>query len=271
MIRVAKIPIKTTTRLSEALKRFQPILSSAKARDVNEADTVIIVIDILSELFGYDKYSEITSEHMIRGTYCDLAVMIESKVKLLLEIKAIGLDLKESHTKQAIDYAANKGIDWVILTNSVIWRIYKVSFTKPINQELVAEIDFLTLNHRSKTDIEYLYILTREGLQSQALQDYRIQSQATNRFLIGQLLLTDDTLNILRRELKKIYPDVKIGIDEIKESLVQGVLKRDIIDSEGAVEARKIISKKIIRKKTTVKPAVTEDKSIIISQEDSIT
>ncbi|HEV7922218.1 MAG TPA: hypothetical protein VGR02_15640 [Thermoanaerobaculia bacterium] len=55
------------------MKRFQPILTAAKARDVNESDTSLIVTDVMAEIFGYDKYSEVTRELCIRGTFCDLA------------------------------------------------------------------------------------------------------------------------------------------------------------------------------------------------------
>ena len=110
---MAKIPTKVQERIVASLKRFQPILSSAKARDVGESDTVTIVTDMLAEVFGYDKYSEITSEHAIRGTYCDLATKIDGQLSMLIEVKAIGLDLKDSHVKQAVDYAANQGTDWV--------------------------------------------------------------------------------------------------------------------------------------------------------------
>ena len=113
-----KVPSKATTRLSAAIKRFQPIIASAKSRDANESDTVIIVTDMLSEVFGYDKYSEITSECSIRGTWCDLAIKIDSKFEYLIEVKAIGLELKDSYTKQAVDYSANQGTDWVLLTNA---------------------------------------------------------------------------------------------------------------------------------------------------------
>jgi hypothetical protein len=104
------------TRISSALKRFQPILDSARARDANESDTVIIVMDLLSEILGYDKYSEITSEHAIRGTFCDLAIKIDGGLALLIEVKAIGLELRDQHVKQATDYAANQGCEWVALT-----------------------------------------------------------------------------------------------------------------------------------------------------------
>ncbi len=59
---MVQVPVRVADRLTAGIKRFQPILSSAKSRDVNESDTVILVTDMLSEIFGYDKYSEITSE-----------------------------------------------------------------------------------------------------------------------------------------------------------------------------------------------------------------
>lgn len=69
-----KIPAVVVKRLETAVPKFQKILKQAKERDVNEADTVTILTDMLQEVFGYEKYSEITSEYAIQGAYCDLAV-----------------------------------------------------------------------------------------------------------------------------------------------------------------------------------------------------
>jgi hypothetical protein len=98
---MASIPQKVSDRLSQGIKRFQPNLANAKSRDVNESDTVIIVTDMLSEIFGYDKYSEITSEYSIRSTFCDLVKKINGKVQLLIEVKAMGIALKDNYVKQA--------------------------------------------------------------------------------------------------------------------------------------------------------------------------
>ena len=130
---MASIPKKVAERLVIGIKRFQPILAAARARDVGEADTVTIIKDMLSDVFGYDKYSELTSEFSIRGTYCDLATKIDGVLQTLIEVKAIGLDLKDQHVKQGIDYAANQGVDWVLLTNGMCWRVYRLTFAKPID------------------------------------------------------------------------------------------------------------------------------------------
>ena len=116
---MAALSKKATERIAAGLKRFQPILTSAKTRDVNESDTVVIVTDVLQEIFGYDKYSEITSEHAIRGTFCDLAVTLDGAMAFLIEVKAIGLELKEQFVKQAphqTDLNFNRSTTWSVLS-----------------------------------------------------------------------------------------------------------------------------------------------------------
>lgn len=73
------VPTRVADRLRSSLKEFQSVVQAAKSRDVNEADTVIIVTEILSSLFGYDKFLEITSEHRIKGAFCDLATKLDGR------------------------------------------------------------------------------------------------------------------------------------------------------------------------------------------------
>lgn len=240
---MASISKKVASRLATGIKRFQPVLVAAKARDVNESDTVIIVTDMLAEVFGYDKYSEITSELCIRATFCDLALKLDGKLRLLMEVKAIGSELKDSHVKQAVDYAANQGIEWVALTNAIQWRIYRVTFAQPIGQDLVEEFDFLTLNSKTNGHLESLYLLTKEGQTRSVLEEYHAQRQAMSRFFLGALLLSDPVLAVVRRELRRMSPDVKIDVEEIRLALTEEVLKRDVLEGERADDARKKIGK----------------------------
>lgn len=250
---MANVPNKVADRLAVGLKRFQPILSSAKSRDVGESDTVTVVVDMLAEIFGYDKYSEITSEYAIRGTYCDLATKIDGTLQSLIEVKAIGLELKDTHVKQVVDYAANQGVDWVVLTNGMYWRFYKVTFTKPIGHELVVEIDFCNLNPKSAKDTEALFLFCKEGWIKSVLSDYHSQKQALSRFFLGAMVLTDPVLEVIRRELRRVSPDVKINIEEIKSVFATEVIKREVMEGEKAEEARKKIARaanKALRSKT---------------------
>jgi hypothetical protein len=240
---MASIPKKVAERLVDGIKQFQPILTAAKARDVGEADTVTIVKDMLAEVFGYDKYSEVTSEYAIRGTYCDLATKIDGTLQTLIEVKAIGMELKDPHVKQAVDYAANQGVDWVLLTNGICWRIYHVIFAKPIDQELVVNIDFSAISHRSQADLDRLYLWCKEGWIKSVLGEYHQQKQALSRFFLGAMLLSDPVLDVLRRELRRVSPEVKIETDQIEQVLMNEVIKRDVMEGEKAAEAKKKIAR----------------------------
>jgi hypothetical protein len=209
---MANVPKRVAERIVAGIKRFQPVLSDARSRDVGESDTVTIVKDMLAEVFGYDKYAELTSEYSIRGTYCDLATKIDGTLQALIEV-----DLKDAHVKQAVDYAANQGVDWVLLTNGVHWRVYHVVFAKPIDHELIVDIDFCALNHRAQSDIETLYLWCKEGWQRSMLGEYRDQRQALSRFFVGAILLTEPVLSVVRRELRRLSSDVRIGLDEIAD------------------------------------------------------
>lgn len=216
---------KVIKRLSEGIKQFQPILESAKSRDINKNDTATIITDILNYVFGYDKYSEITSEYCIRNTYCDLAIKLQGEIQFIIEVKAIGLELKENFVKQAVDYAANLGAEWVVLTNGTLWRIYKVCFTNPINSEMIAEIDFLQINPKDQSQLELLFMLAKEGWQKSMISELHAQKKALDKFLIAALLSSERVLEVFRRELKRINSSVKIKSELIKNVLINEVLK----------------------------------------------
>lgn len=240
---MAAIPKKVTERLVAGLKQYQPILADALARDVNEADTVTIVKDMLADVFGYNKYTELTSEFCIRNNYCDLATKIDGALGVLIEVKAIGLDLKDNHVKQAIDYAANQGSEWVLLTNGATWRVYRVVFAKPIEHELVVDIDFAKLSARSQEDLDKLYLWCKEGWTRSVLGEYHTQRQALSRFFLGAVLLTDPVVDVVRRELKRLSPDVRIDVEQIRRALADEVIKREVMEGDRADDARKKISK----------------------------
>jgi len=202
----------------------------------------MIVTDILAELFGYDKYHEVTRELCIRGTFCDLATRIEGKFQMIIEVKAIGLDLKEGHVKQAVDYAANQGIEWVALTNGNLWKVFKVIFAKPIDAELVLDIDLLSLNPKKTDDLECLFLLTRESMLKSGLYAYHDHLQATNKFYLAAVVLSDPVLETVRRELRRLS-DVKLEVEQVREALQKEVIKREVLEGEKAEAARKKMTK----------------------------
>ncbi len=266
------VPKRVVDRIERTLKAFQGILEQQRARDVSEADTVTIVKDVLSDVFGFDKYAELTSEHSIRGTYCDLAVKIDAKLAFLIEVKAIGLELKDSHVKQAIDYASNQGCEWVVLTNAIEWRLYHVMFKKPIDKQEIAHFNLLTARTKNEDDIEKIYLLTREGFTKSSLADYRDRKDATSRFMLAAIILNSESVqSAIRREIRRT---TEIAVDEsiIDKMLRDEVIKRETIEGPEADAANRRVLKSADRRivKETDKASRTDSNgTTVVSAADS--
>jgi hypothetical protein len=174
------ITAKFTKRVNNNLKRYQEVVASIKKRDANETDTVTVIKDMLADIFGYDKYTEITSEYAIRQTYCDLAIVDgNKKVRFLIEVKGVSIILNDNHLKQAIDYGANAGVNWVILTNAEEWKVFKIKFGKPIDKELVAEFNILKINPKSEKDLEMFFIISKRWVRK--FNDRRLLHKHTDK------------------------------------------------------------------------------------------
>lgn len=255
-----KIPKKVQDRLVAGLRRYQPIVKKLKERDVSEADTVTVIKDMFCDIFGYDKYTELTSEQQIRGTFCDLAIRVNEKIHYLAEVKSAGTNLSEGHLRQAVNYGAHHGIEWVILTNAVSWKIYRIKFSQPISWDEVCCFDVADLSTRSGEDLAKLYMLSRESVATDVLQAFHRQSQILNRYVVAELLQSEAMLGALRKEFKRLF-DVKASPEELRGILVTDVVKRDTLDGEGPVAAKATVKKAnsaLARKATKATAAPSE-------------
>ncbi len=240
---MTNIPKKVIDRLIKQTSRFQRILRKASDSDVNEADTVIIISDMLSDVFGFDKYTEVTREYAIRNTYCDLAVKVDDDIKYLIEVKSISIDLKENHLRQAVDYGAHEGIQWVVLTNGLIWQVYSIVLKKTVEYEKVFELDFLNINARKSQDQGLLFLLAKEGLRKDVIADYHERIQSLNRNVISAIILSEPSLSLIRRELRRLTPGLRVELPEIESILRNETLKRNILDAENFADAQKRVKR----------------------------
>jgi len=240
---MAKLPKKFCDRVRAKLKGYQSLVSSHRKKDVSEADTITVIKDVLSDVLGYEKYSELTSEHQIRGTFCDLAVQVDGKVRYLIEAKSAGSDLTQNHLRQAVNYGAHKGIEWIILTNAVEWRVYKIKFAQPIDYELVFSFSLPELNPRSDDHLGKLFLLSREAIGGDAIGAFHEHNLVANPYTIAQIVLSEPVVAVIRREMRRYFPDVKLSADAISDLLNAGVLKREVIEGDRSVEAKARLKK----------------------------
>lgn len=238
-----KIPKKVQDRLIAGLKKYQPIVGKLRERDISEADTVTVIKDMLTDMFGYDKYAELTSEQQIRGTFCDLAIRVEGKIYYLAEVKSAGTVLNDNHLRQAINYGAHQGIEWVILTNALEWKIYRIKFGQPIDYEEVFNFDVIKLSARSNEDLAKIFMLCRESISSDALAEYHRHAQIVNRYVVAEILQSDAVIGTLRRELRKLFDGVRATDDDLRVILTNDVMKRDTLDGDSPKAAKAIVKK----------------------------
>nr|GAJ35420.1 hypothetical protein BDOA9_0146260 [Bradyrhizobium sp. DOA9] len=233
---------KVSARISAQLKKYQKVLETAKQRDIGEADTVTIITDFLCDALGYDKYKEVSSEHAIRGTYVDRVVTVDNKKRFLIEAKAIGVELKDSHVKQAVDYAANEGVSWVVLSNGAIWRLYNLKFGKPIDKTLVFEIDVLSCDCKSDDVVGCFGSLSAEGYSKDSLTELLTEKQTSSKYTIAAILRTDKMLEAIRKEVRRLS-GLRLDPEYLSSLLENEIVKRELVDSEEAQAATAYVKK----------------------------
>jgi len=238
-----KIPKKVVDRWPASVKALVGVALSHKTKDVSEADTVTLVKDMLADIFGFDKYNELTSEQQIRGTYCDLAAKIDGKIQVLIEVKAAAIALNDNHLRQAINYGAHEGIEWIVLTNALEWRLYKIKFGQPIDYEQVSTFHLADINLKSEEDQRKLFLLCREGIVSDAMDVYHQHISVINKFTVAQTLLGEKVIATIRREMRQHFPDLKIDAESIVDLLTNEILKREVLDGEKVKDAQSRIRK----------------------------
>src|SRR3546814_6781797 len=121
------------------------------------------------------------------------------KVHYLAEVKSAGTSLNENHLRQAVNYGAHQGIEWIILTNAIMWKIYRIKFGQPIDWEEVYCFDMGQISSRSADDLGKLCMLCHESVSTDALQEYHRQAQILNRYVLSELLLSDPAIGPIGR------------------------------------------------------------------------
>lgn len=260
--KLSKLPKKFVDRVGSWLKKYQRIALAQQKADVAEADTVTLIKDILADVFGYDKYDDLTAEHQIKATFCDLAIKIGGQLRLLIEVKSAGSTLAENHLRQVIDYGAHQGIHWVILTNAIEWRLVRIYVANQISHEEVCRLVFTSLNAKNEDHLQQLFLFAKEGLTTDAMDAFHQQSQLFNKFTVSAIIRSEPVISVLRREIRRLFPDIKVAHENLALLVDSEVIKRDTIEGDKAKEAatriKKAISKLERAKSKAIKAATFE-------------
>jgi predicted type IV restriction endonuclease len=189
-------------RMKAAIKKFGKPLSDLVARDANEGDTRLLVTDMLCDGFGFDKYTELTTEYRVKGEFADYGIRLEKDLIAFLEVKRVATKLAAKHLRQVETYAVNEGVEWVILTSGVVWQVYHITGGLPIVVDLALEVDLLgeeTLTQKANQ----LYYLTRESLKRRQIDSLWQAKRATSPKSLAKVLRAENVVAAIRKELRR--------------------------------------------------------------------
>jgi len=167
----------------------------------NEAATRIMVNSLLTDILGYTELEEIKTEYRIRHEYADYVIQLKRKKHFVVEVKSIDLDINERHLNQSLAYAANEGIDWIVLTNGRQIYLYRVNFGKPVTTTLIYKVDLLD-NEDFKKAPGFLCHLTKNAVSKGDLEGFYKRTNALAEDHLAKLLYSEDIVKRLTQRPK---------------------------------------------------------------------
>lgn len=224
------IPQHVAARLSKGVTKYRRLLKRACDRQAGLADTVSMVRDMLSEIFGFDPDSEVSEELCKGGDRCDLAVLVADQIIYLLKVVPPGVALLDKYLKSGASFAAREKVRWIVLTNGLDWQVFKVVPKGPVSWDLVTRFDFLSLSTRRKEDKGKLFALCREAIGHDLMDLFHDKSRYINRFVIADILSSEAVVPVVWKVLRKIAPAADIDASEV-EAIIKGeIINREILD-----------------------------------------
>ena len=133
----------------------------------------------------------------------DIALKAEGSIRILVEVKAAGVSLREGHTQQAQNYAANKGIPWVLLTNGCRFILYRVQLDGAIEATEVFDVDLMG----GSLDVaaQRLAMIHRKAMKKGAeLEKFYHLQRTLSAEMILKALASEAVIAALCRELRTL-------------------------------------------------------------------
>lgn len=204
--------------ISKDLKKYIPIFQQAAEQGINESDTSLRIGKFLEDVLGYDMFSDISKEFTVKDRFVDYAIKVNGKIIFFIEVKQAGIDLRSKHIEQASNYAANAGVEWVILTNGSCWHLYHLTFEDGIQNDLIFSTD-ITKGSIDDTSTKLSLLHKKSATKGEHL-DYFDKIKTLEPENIMGAIFQEDTLRIIRNQLKKMT-GVRIEEDELVSGIKQ--------------------------------------------------
>jgi hypothetical protein len=124
----------------------------------------------------------------------------------------------------------------------LMWRVYKVQFTKPIDKFLACNVDMLETSHKDEEMISCFGNLSREGFSKDSMGDFLLEKQITNKFSVASILMTPTIVEHIRREIRRLS-GIRVEEDYLTTLLSDEIIKRELVEGEEAKAAQSSVRK----------------------------
>ena len=191
-------------KLLNALKAYRKDFLDGNIKELDESGTRLMINRFLSDALGYKQLEEIKTEYMIKGTYADYVIQVNKTRHFLVEVKALSFQLSEKHLRQTVNYGANEGIEYALLTNGRNFEFYKIIFEQPISSRLIFAID-LSDAAGLKNATNHLQHLHKESVVKNSFKPLWNKCEATDPYNIAGILCSDTVVNGIKKMIKIRY------------------------------------------------------------------
>lgn len=215
-------------KLIRIIEAIQTKLDTLRKRALKETPTRTIIIDPLLEALGWDVRDpdEVWLEYpTVDNKFVDYALLINRKPTLLVEAKALDDPLNDvKGITQVVGYAANDGIVWCVLTNGILWKVYRSVEQCPAPDKLMFE---LSLDPRigETAPIEQiaqqLWRLSREQIAKGTLDEIGEQTFTDGKVRKAVESIMRDAPRPLVNLVRSAIGDDQLSPRRIKESLAR--------------------------------------------------
>lgn len=203
--------------INDRLKDYKKKYLRREFSALDESATRIMTNNFLTEILGYKELEEIKTEYRIRSEYADYVIQLKRKKHFVVEVKSIDIDLNEKHLRQSLSYAANEGIDWILLLNGRQIQLYRVNFGKPVTTTLIYKLDLLDKEDFKKCPT-LLWYLTKKAVERGELETFWKKTNALDPVNLAKLLYSEEIVKRLRNDLKD-QTGIYFQIEDVAESL----------------------------------------------------
>lgn len=213
-------------KLCQKIEEIRGKLESLRRHTLKETSTRTIIIDPLLESLGWDirDPDEVQLEYpTVDGKSVDYALKINKKTVLLVEAKALDDPLTDVKAiTQVVGYATNDGIEWCVLTNGVVWKVYRSVEKCPAPDKLMFEV---TLDPRESDGIyteqvaKQMWRFSRDEMAKGTLDALGEQTFTDSKVEKALDALMSDAPRALLNLIKKMTNDENLRPQKIKESI----------------------------------------------------